>query len=554
MQADIIIENGRLITFDPARPAAEAIALGGGVILAVGAAADMAGLRGPATRVIDAGGGTVLPGFIDSHVHLFMGAAELDMLNLTGVAGEAALAAALRGRAAARPEDRLVMACSADYHVLGEGREIDRHALDALLPDRPVALMAPDHHTVWANTAALEAAGILHGFDAGEGSTVVMGGDGKATGMLLENGAFGPVMALMPSGGREGLGYVTGEDPVPPAGPAERAADKAVIAKGLRHCAAKGITTLHNMDGNFYQLELLKSLEEDGDLLCRIQVPFHLKNHHPLEKLDEAVGMHRRFIGDWVWSGRVKMFMDGVLESRTALMLEPYPDRPGWRGEALFSPEHFNEACVMADARSLQISVHAIGDAAVRRTLDGYAAARAANGARDSRHRVEHIEALAPEDLPRFAELGVIASMQPLHAPVAGFFTPWPPDTIFSRAQMARAFPWRDLLESGARLIFSTDWPVVPVDVMPGLKGAVAGVPLPEEWGDQRVGLRQALAAYTCENAYAEFTEARKGRLVPGMMADVVVLSRDIEAMPAEELDRVAPVLTIAGGRITFEG
>jgi len=550
--AEAIVRNGRVITFDPARPRAEALAIGDGRILAVGSNGDLEGFRGPATVVHDAAGGSVLPGFIESHVHLFAGAAELDALNLSGIRGEAALTEAVRARAAARPEEALVYGVCADYEAFAPGHATTRHDLDRVLPDRPLAIMAADHHTVWANTAALAAAGLLGGGDAGAGSEIVMGADGRATGELREAGAFGPLARMTPSGGREMLGYVTGEDPDPAPTPVERAADRTLLARGLAHAAAQGITTLHNMDGNLYQLELLEALETEGRLLCRTQIPFHLKNHHPLDRLEQAAELARGWQGASLWSGRVKMFMDGVIESHTAFMLRPYPDRPDTAGAAFFSAEHFAEACIRADRLGLQISVHAIGDAAVRRTLDGYQAARAANGARDSRHRIEHVEVIAEADLPRLAELGVIASMQPLHSPLGGFFAPPDPGTIFHEDQLPLAFAWRAIRETGVRLIFSTDWPVVPLPVMPSVKAAVAlREDLGRSWGDHRQTLMEALAGYTCDGAYAEFAEAAKGRLAPGMLADLVVMSEDLEALDPGDLDRAAPVITLCGGRVT---
>lgn len=551
--ADRIITNGGLVTFDEGQPHAEALAIRNGEIIAVGSADDIANLAGPDTVIHDAGGKTVLPGFIESHVHLFAGAAELDALNLLNVKGADALKSAVQKFAAARANDPLVYAVSCDYGILGAGEAITRQVLDEVMPDRPFAMMASDHHTAWANTRALELAGILNGGDAGEGSEIVMGDDGLAAGELRETGAFGPVLAHTSSGGREGLGYVTGDDPDPPATAAQRAADKDIIARGLEHCAENGITSLHNMDGNFYQLELLDELNADDRLLCRTQIPFHLKGFHPLDKLEEAEEMRRRYDSDMLWSGRVKMFMDGVIESRTAFVLRGYPEEPGNTGSPLFSQDHFIEAASLCDAKGLQISVHAIGDAAVRRTLDGYEAARTANGVRDSRHRIEHIELLHPDDLPRIAELGVVASMQPLHSPRSGFFGAPPPGHILHEDQLALSFAWQTIRNTGARLIFSTDWPVCPVDVMPSIKGACTNAALGRTWGDQRQTLKDALAGYTRDAAYVEFNEHRKGRLKAGMMADIVVMSDDLEAMAPESLDQARAVTTHCNGAVTYQ-
>jgi predicted amidohydrolase YtcJ len=214
------------------------------------------------------------------------------------------------------------------------------------------------------------------------------------------------------------------------------------------------------MDGNLYQLELLSEMEDEGTLLCRTEVPFHYKSFDPLDRFEEAAEMRRRYAGDMVWCNRVKMFMDGVTESRTALMLRPYPGTDHI-GDAVFEPEHFNAACIRADAMGLQIATHAIGDLAIRRTLDGYEAAREANGARDARHRVEHIEVLHPDDLPRFGTLGVVASMQPGHAPFGGIFPAGGMSALLHDDQLPLTFAWRDLRAHAPRLCFSTDWPVI---------------------------------------------------------------------------------------------
>lgn len=554
MSPDIVILNGRLMTFDDARPRAEGLAISGDTIVSVGSEADMRALAGPGTRCIDAGGKTVLPGFIDSHVHLFGGSVELDSLNLHGVCGRSRLSDAIRAYARSRPDDYLLYAAGAEYDALGTGQGVTRRDLDSIIDDRPFAMMAADHHTAWANTAALDAAGILHDQPTlPEGSVIVTGVDGKATGALVEFGAYKPVISLTSTGGREAAGLATGADPEPAPTADQRAVDTDIVRRGLRHCASHGITSLHNMDGNHYQLELLDRLDQQDELCCRVEVPFHLKHFDSLDRLSEAQAMRRSYQSDRLWCNRVKMFMDGVMESYTALMLRSYPDRPDTHGEALFAPEHFNEACRRADALGFQIATHAIGDLAVRRTLDGYEAARIANGVRDARHRVEHIEVVDPNDLPRFSELGVIASMQPLHSPVGGYFEPPASGTLLHESQIPYACAWNELRNAGAHLCFSTDWPVVPVDVMLTLQGAVSPRELDGGWPDAAQTLHQALAAYTRDAAFTEFSECKKGRLKPGMLADVVIMSNDLESIPCNTLAEARAALTLCGGQITYE-
>jgi predicted amidohydrolase YtcJ len=406
---------------------------------------------------------------------------------------------------------------------------------------------------VWANTKALEAAGILHGRTLGPGNEIVIGEDGLANGELREGEAFGPVLALAGEE-RVRLGLSTGGEPDPAPSAAERAADGDIMRRGLAWCAKHGITSIQNMDGNLYQLELLAEIEAEEGLPCRIRIPFHFKNFMDLSMLDKASMMAERYRSEWLASGMVKVFFDGVLDSWTAVMLEPYADRPDWLGEPLFTPERFKELAVAIDRRGLQIAVHSIGDGAVRAVLDGYEAARKANGARDSRHRVEHIEVISNADVSRFKALGAIASMQPPHPPGAMGFPLEPTVSRIGRARWPLSYAWRTLKNAGAHVVFASDWPVSPIDPIRGMQAAMLRKQWAESDPDQSFSLMEALAAYTVEGAYAEFAETAKGRLKPGFMADLVVLSADIEATAPQALHDVRPLVTICGGKVTYEG
>ena len=549
--ADLIVTNARIITMDDGRPAAEAIAIKDGLVAATGSAAKIAEWEGVGTKIVDAAGCSVLPGFIEAHMHLFSGAAELAHLQLAGVTGFDALRDAIRAYAASHPNAAMLVGQGVDYSVLGKDVRVTRHHLDSILPDRPFLMAAPDHHTAWANTKALGTAGILEGRTLGPGNEIVMGADGLAEGELREGEAFGPVLALAGEE-RVRLGLSTGGEPNPMPSAAEREADRAIMRRGLDWCARHGITSIHNMDGNFYQLELLSEIEAEGGLICRAQIPFHYKNFMTLDMLEKASRMAERYAGEWLSSGLVKVFYDGVLDSWTAVMIEPYADRPDWRGEPLFSPQQFAELAVEVDRRGLQIAVHAIGDGAVRAVLDGYQAARELNGARDSRHRIEHIEVTTAADVPRFAELGVIASMQPPHPPGAMGFPLEPTISMIGRARWPWSYAWRTLKEAGAHVVFASDWPVSPIDPILGIQAAVLRKPWAEGDPDQSFSLHQAIASYTVEGAYAQFAEDRKGRLKPGYLADLVVLSGDIEATPPERLHELHPVTTVCGGKISY--
>ena len=550
--ADLIITNARLLTMNKAAMRAELLAIKGNRILAVGSHAEMLYHKAKHTRMIDAQMNTVMPGIIEGHIHLFGGAVELGSLMINNIMGLAEVAESIREHAKANPQAEIIMATGASPLSLGNGTAITRQALDAILADRPLALVCFDHHTIWANTRALEAAGILHGRALPPGNEIVMGKDGKATGELREPAAYSPILALTATGGREWLGITTGENPQPPATAAERLIDQNFMKRGLEYCASLGITSIHNMDGNGYQLELLKALLDNNELTARVEIPFHQKNYFEAARIDEAIAMREAYQGDMLHSGRVKIFMDGVLESMTALMLDDYPGFPGERGAPLFTAEQFNEVATRADRHGLQISVHAIGDGGVRRTLDGYEAAQKANGKRDSRHRIEHIELIDKADIPRLQQLGVIASLQP----IVGLGVPGNPlEPCLTRIgdKLPQSYAWASLREAGATIAFSSDWPVSPLDPFLGMQSAMTAVPLSPECKPQAQSLMDTLHSFTAAGAYMEFAEDKKGKLMPGMLADVIVLNGNIEATPADQVSKIKPVLTVCDGRVTFE-
>jgi predicted amidohydrolase YtcJ len=548
MTVEMIVTNAKVLTMDAGQPRAQAVAWAGGRIVAVGGA-EVAALAGPDTRVIDAGGRTLLPGFVESHLHLVLGGLELAQLQIGGVDGFDALKAAFLAYAAANPDTPLLMAQGAAYEILG--RPVTRADLDAVIADRPIAMMAPDHHTLWANTAALKAAGILHGAVTPHGHEVVMAADGTATGELREFEAFGPVLAL---GGESHLqlGIATGGEPAPWPDAAQRAIDKDKIAAGLAHCAAHGITSMVNMDGNRYTCQLLREMQAEGRLTARVKVPFHFKPHMDLAELERASAMTAEYQDDWVSSGFVKMFMDGVVDSRTAYMLHDYPGTSE-RGAPLFEPERFKAICTEIDRRGLQIAVHAIGDGAVRTTIDGYDAAGRANGLRDLRHRIEHIELIDRADVPRLGALGITASVQPPHPPGAMDFPMSTMETVFERARWADAYLWKSLADQGAKIAYASDWPVTDVSVMRGLQAALTRLPY-EGAVDERLDLLTSLHAYTAGGAWAAHMEGLTGTLRVGLAADLVLIDGDIEAVAPANLGKTGIALTIAGGKITYQG
>ncbi len=544
--ADLLIRGARIFTADPAQPNAEAVAVEGERIVFVGSDADAADWR--ARRTVDAQGATLTPGIIDGHFHLLLGSTELGHVQLDQVESLEQLSQVVR--AAAAPDGEPISGTQLRYEIMPPGRALTRHDLDAILPDRPLTIMAYDHHTAWANTKALEVAGALGGAPTGPNSAIVIGADGLATGELVEPAAYCVVLRHFEAWGRTVKGLMGTTAGAPRLNPTR---DRQWLREGLKLAARHGITSVHNMDGDAEQADLYARLEADGELTVRVSVPYSIFPTTQLADLEEASEMARQHTRTRVRSGRVKLFMDGVLESWTALLLDDYADKPGCRGDALYGAEHFERLAVECDRRGLQISVHAIGDAAVRRTLDGYERARRVNGLRDSRHRIEHIELIHPADLSRLSRLGVIASMQPLHSPIR-----YPamhevaPERI-GRQRWGRAYAWQNVRGAGAPLVFGSDWPVVSMSPLSGLHAALTRQPWGEDEFDQRQSLTDALISYTRAGAHAEFQEAVKGQIKVGMLADLALFSADLFAIPEEDLPNAAVVMTVCGGQIVYE-
>jgi len=538
--ADLIIRNAAVYTVDSQQPHAEAVVVRGNRILSVGSNAELEAFRGPRTEVIDGQGCTLIPGLIDSHFHLLWGSLKLDDLHLDNAHDPSQVRAQVQRYAADHPEQEWILGYQLLYGAF-KTQPLDRHFLDELVPDRPVLLTSFDYHTAWANTEALRRAGLLEGRQLPPGHLIVMDpATGLATGELREREAILPVRNLIPE--------------------PDEARIRSLLQKGLTRAAAFGITSVHNMDGDEAQVQRYLAFEEAGTMSLRVNVPYSITPETPLAELATAAEWRQRFQSSHVRTGAIKLFMDGVLESYTALMVDDYADAPGQKGEALFTAEHFNEIALAADSLDLQIAVHACGDGAVKRALDGFAHAQQRNGrglnGREGakpylRHRVEHIEVVHPDDIARFAALGVTASMQPLHAPLDRHSAEvWP-----SRAGTARwplSFAWDTLRQAGAHLAFGSDWPVVPMDPFLGIYVARNRQPWADGDPDHRQSLGQIIAGYTRDAAYAEHQEREKGMIREGMLADLVLLDRDLFATPDEALRDARPLLTICDGRVVY--
>ena len=531
--ADLLIHNARVFTADPANPHAEVVAIRGNHIVFVGPNSAAEAWRGPNTRLIDGQQCSLLPGFIDSHFHLFWGSIELGNIQLNTVNSLDGLTAAIQAYAQAHPDSVWLVGRGLQYSILPQGQSLTRHQLDAIIADRPLIVFAYDGHTAWANTAALRQAGILsQDRPVGPNSEIVRDVDGSAAGELRESGAFNLILDLVP--------------------PPTEARQRELLQLGLAQAAALGVTSVHNMNGDAEELAIYLAAEAAGDLTLRVYCPFHVKPETPIEALAEAVAMRDACTGEMVRSNCVKFFMDGVIETYTGLLLDDYAGQPGNQGGALFTANHFTRMATEADRLGLQIFVHAVGDGAVRRILDSFAAIRQTNGHRDSRHRIEHIELIHPDDLPRFAELGVIASMQPAHAILTiDDPDPWPRRIPESR--WGCAFAWQTIREAGAKMAFGSDWPVATPSPFTGIYFALNRQPWAPGLPHHRQTLSDTLLSYTRDAAYAEFQEYRKGQLRPGMLADLVLLSDDIFAVPPDAVEQIKPEITVCDGKIVYE-
>jgi hypothetical protein len=525
--ADIVITNAKVFTSDETNLHAEAVAVKGNRIVYVGSSAGTEAWRGPTSRVIDGQGKTLLPGFIDSHFHLLWGSLWLGNAQLQEVKTRSDLRENLLAFAAENRTSSWVVGRGIKYGIVSTRQE-----LDAIIADRPVYVGAYDGHTAWANTRALELAGILYpGKEIGPNGIIVRDEEGLATGELREGDAMSAVHNLVPE--------------------PDEARKRELLIQAMQQIIATGVTSVHNMNGDVEEMLTYAALEDTGEMLLRVYVPYWVRPEATEDMLAEAVAM-ARVQGEYARGGAAKFFMDGVWESYTALNLEPYADDPDATEDGIWSLERFTQMAAACDKLGLQIFVHACGDGAVRRTLDGYEALQKLNGKRDSRHRVEHIEVIHPDDLPRFKELDVIASMQPIHSPMTGQDA----DVWLARTGPQRwplSFAWRDLKNAGARLAFGSDWTVAPFNPMLGLYAALNRQPWEPDNPDQRLTLEETLLGYTRDAAYAEFQEHQKGQLKEGYLADLVLLSENIFQTAPEEILNVKPLLTMVDGKVVYE-
>ena len=532
--ADLVIKNGAIYTVDVENPEVEAVAIEGNQIVFAGSENGVLEFISEDTRIIDANGKTVMPGFIDSHFHLLWGSNALATAQLYDCDSLDALETVLRKWADNNRDSEWVLGNGMSYAVPSADQPLNRHHLDEIIADRPVLLVSFDVHTVWLNTLGLERAGLLNGHPELPGDAeIVMGEDGLATGALIEPAAYNLAMEKLPEPTEEVLFDI--------------------LRHGLSVVASYGITSIHDMTSNAAEMRPYGFLEKQNELTVRIYSNQLMEPEHEVADIERlAVPLREQYRSDLLRTGFLKFFMDGVYESYSAVTLNGYPDQPENHGEPIFSADKFAAMAIEADRLGFQIAVHACGDGAVRRVLDGYEAAADQNGKRDSRHRVEHIELISEDDISRFAELGVVASMQPLHSPIEENDSDlWP--TRVAEAEWDRAFAWSSLRKAGAHLAFGSDWPVVTLNPIIGLHAAVNRRPWKPGHDSHNQTLAEAIAGYTKDAAWAEFMEDKKGQIKVGMLADIVILSENLFEIPADEIVNTTVEMTIMDGRVVFE-
>lgn len=526
------ILNAHVWTGDPAHPSAEAIAIEGDRIAFVGTTTEVQS-RYPHTEYLDAAGQLVLPGFIDSHVHFIFGGVGLSEVRLGDVRSRAEFVARVREFAARTPRGAWITGGRWD-HTLWGGELPTRTWIDSVTEGRPAFLERLDGHMGLANSAALAAANVDRNTPNVVGGVIVRDADREPTGILKDN-AMDLVYARVPT-------------------PSIEEQDEALIG-AMRYVNAQGVTSVHNMGADWLELDAFARAAKAHRLTTRIYAAVPLGDWPRLRAAIDA----RAYGGadgrgdEWLSIGALKGFVDGSLGSHTAAMLEPYADAQKDFGLFVHTPEELYQLIVEADRAQLQVMVHAIGDRANRTILDVYERVALENGPRDRRFRVEHAQHLAQSDIPRFASLGVIASMMPYHAIATGR---WAEGVIGPR--IATTYAFRSLLDAHAIVAFGSDWSVAPATPLEGIYAAVTRRTLddthPGGWvPDQKITVEEALRAYTTEAAYAAFDETRKGRVAPGYLADLVVIDRDIRTIPRAEIRDAVVTLTMVGGAVTFK-
>jgi predicted amidohydrolase YtcJ len=542
--ADTVIVNARIYTVNPQQPWAEALAIRGDKIVAVGSTRDMAAVRGPSTHVIDGEGRLVLPGFTDCHIHFLDGSLSRLQVNLDEAKTVGEIQRKVKEYADAHPELTWILGRGWNYSVFNPSGLPDKSSLDEIIPGRPVYLESFDGHTWWANSKALRLAGITGASADPAGGTIVRNAKtGEPTGVIKEDAADDLVRRVIPPPSHEQI--------------------VAALLGGMRAANRVGLVRAISPDGvsvrggDFHALNVYDELRRSGQLTVRFDVALRIQPPALIrEEVEEIKAARERYHDDWLSAGKAKFFLDGVIETRTAAMLAHYVD-DSESGRLLWDPAKYREAVSQLDRQGVQIFTHAIGDRAIRLALDAYENAQKTNHTQDARHRIEHIEDASAPDIPRFGQLGVIASFQPLHAyPDDDVLKIWSGNIGPERAQ--RGFAWHSVASTGGMLAFGSDWPIVTLSPWPGVQNAVTrqtieGTPLGGWLPQERISLDDAIRGYTLGAAFAGHREKTEGSLEPGKLADLIVLARDLFKIAPNEIAKAEVLMTMVGGKVVYQ-
>jgi predicted amidohydrolase YtcJ len=525
--ADFVV-FGHIWTGDSSRPWVQAVSVVGDTIMAVGDSTRIASAIGPKTRVLANGKDMVVPGFMDGHVHFLSGGFQLASVDLRDADSPAELTRRLKRYAAKLRPGEWILGGDWDHERWPGSPLPDRSWIDSVTPRNPVFVSRLDGHMALANSAALKLAGLTRASKDIPGGTIVRRPDGEPTGVLKDE-AQNPVYAVVPT-------------------PSPTQSD-AALARALAWAASHGVTAVADVSVPWYEVAALERAHAKHALTARVAVFVPLEYWRQLADTVRVKGVG----DDWLRVAGVKGFVDGSLGSTTALFYEPYNDVPATKGLMVTPEDSLRARIGAADSAGLQVAVHAIGERANGLLLDIYDSVAKAHGQRDRRFRIEHAQHLRRQDIGRLAQSGVIASMQPYHAIDDGRWA----EKRIGPERIKTTYAFRSLLDAGAHLAFGSDWTVAPLDPVLGIYAAVTRRTLdgkhPDGWVPQeKITVEEALRAYTMGNAYGVFAEKTRGRLVPGYKADLVLLDRDLTAIPPEEIERVKVRATIVGGRVVF--
>jgi predicted amidohydrolase YtcJ len=531
--ATLIISNAAVYTVDKQRPKAEAVAVIGDRIVAVGSRAEIDSWRGAQTNVIDAGGKLVLPGFNDAHVHFIQGGAQIDQVNLVDAATPNEFANRIAAQVKKMPKGEWILGGRWDETKWSKPELPTKELVDPLTGDTPMFVERYDGHEALANSAAMKLAGVDIKTAEVPGGIIVRDASGNPTG-IFKDAAMALIYKAIPP--------MTHEQRL-------RAARAA-----LKHAASLGVTSVQHMNPEFADVAAYSQLAEKGELTTRMYaVPMET------EWRDQAkVGIRHAWGSSYLRLGAIKGYADGSLGSRTAYMFEPFTDDPGNRGllsDEMHPPSAMRDRLMQADAAGLQLRVHAIGDRAISMVLDIFADIEKEHGYHDQRFVIEHAQHMAQKNFERFAKLHVIASMQPYHAIDDGRWA----EARLGHDRARDSYAWRSFLDHGVTLAFGTDWPVAPLDPMQGLYAAVTRATLdgknPGGWiPEEKITLPEAVEAYTIGAAFTEFQEREKGSITPGKLADMMIMSDNIFDVKPEAIRKVKVKTTIVGGKVAYGG